>query len=138
MMQISLEHYINIFKHLIQALEKEPVSLFLGSVAMLTTYIRKLKNEKSISFRQLAIESKTNYGNIMDIRNNLETYLRAMNLWLHIKKYWEMFKINYNTLLGREACIEVFINEPMYMFLIFYILHCLVYKIVLLTILKSL
>ncbi|MBS5112643.1 MAG: helix-turn-helix transcriptional regulator [Coprobacillus cateniformis] len=36
----------------------------------LTTYIHKLKDEKGISFRQLAIESKISYGNIMDIKNN--------------------------------------------------------------------
>lgn len=36
----------------------------------ISTYIHKLKNEKGISFRQLSIDSKISYGNIMDIKND--------------------------------------------------------------------
>lgn len=36
----------------------------------LTTYIHNLREQKDISFRQLAIESKISYGNIMDIKND--------------------------------------------------------------------
>lgn len=64
----------------------------------LTTYIHKMKDEKGISFRQLAIESKISYGNIMDIKNDriafpTDTILSKLSKYLGKKREDVLFEI---------------------------------------------
>lgn len=64
----------------------------------LTTYIHKLREEKGISFRQLSIDSKINYGNIMDIKNGriefpTESILNKLSNYLDQSKEDILFEI---------------------------------------------
>lgn len=64
----------------------------------LTTYIHKLKDEKGLSFRQLSIESKINYGNIMDIKNGriafpTDSILNKLSKYLDKSKEEILFNI---------------------------------------------
>lgn len=64
----------------------------------ITTYIHKLKEEKDISFRQLSIDSKISYGNIMDIKNGriaypTESILNKLSKYLNQSKEDILFDI---------------------------------------------
>lgn len=82
----------------------------------LTTYIYKLKEQKNISFRQLAIESKISYSNIMDIKNDriafpTDTILTKLSKYLDKSKEDVLFEIlgddvdeNYSLTSLRYLC----------------------------------
>lgn len=64
----------------------------------ISTYIHKLKNEKGISFRQLSIDSKISYGNIMDIKNDriafpTDSILTKLSKYLNQSKADILFEI---------------------------------------------
>ena len=64
----------------------------------ITTYIHKLKEEKDISFRQLSIDSKISYGNIMYIKNGriaypTESILNKLSKYLNQSKEDILFDI---------------------------------------------
>ena len=57
----------------------------------ITTYIHKLRVDKDISFRQLSIESKISYGNIMDIKNGRIAF-PTDSILIKLSKYLDQSK----------------------------------------------